>query len=626
VLRAILIALIFVLPTAVLFPQQDVFVSPFGSDSLGTGSAGSPFRTVTRALLVAVNPGDQVVIAAGSYAPADGELFPFVLGDGVSLIGPPGATATLDGTGVFTPIIVVASSAATTRIQNLRVRGAGNVFEIFGNPADLVIRDCTILDGNRGINHDFVGDAAGLTVERCTFLNLRDYGIFWKANAGAPGTHRMTVRDCILVGEELSASGIEFNGVGDVTFLLDIYRNRVEKFSVGLSLILAVTSTEAVIQGTIASNSLVDNDDHGLVCNLSASGAQASGIVMDAEVRDNNLSKNNDHGGSFSLSASGSEATVFLTSLFQGNTVRKNGKSGLFFVESATNGGSCVTAPDLGGGASGSTGGNTLVLNDDEYATGAEYDLRVEADDGISARDNWWVVLTDEEVLLQGLPFLESQFERHIFHFPDTPTSGLVDISGYYLGSLQFDPSPERVVGDGQHPVTLTARPGSAFSTGAGVEPTVLTVEDTTILKFTVTPDGRTLTFTMPVIQKVGGGAVSVRLEHPAGHEGQTTLAVLGDVAGRLDCFVATAAFGNPMAEEVQILRLWRDRFLARSAVGRCLIRAYYAGSPPLARFIARSESRRAGARMLLKPVLELVRLQLFLAGRSAPGSTGSRG
>ncbi len=612
-LRATLIALTFVSLAADGFTQQDVFVSSFGSDSLGTGAADLPFRTVTRALSVAINPGDQIIVAAGAYRPADGELFPLVLGNGVSLVGPASGTATLDGTGVFTPIIVVGSNSANTRIQNLRVRGAGNVFEIFGNPLDLVISGCTILDGRRGINHDFAGNDAALTVERCTFLNLQEYGVLWKANAGSPGTHQVVIRHCVLVGENFSLSGIELNGSGDVTFALDIAENRVENFSVGLSLISAVNSSEGAILGAIEGNSFVNNDSSGLVCTLSATGAQASEIVMDVMLRGNSLSKNDDHGGIFSLSATGSEASVILNSSFQGNTIRKNKKSGLYFVESSTSGGSCITMPDLGGGVSGSTGGNTLVLNDDEYTTGAEYDLRVEADEDIAAQNNWWVVLTDAEVLLLGLPFLESQFERRIFHFNDTPTSGLVDISGYYLGALQFDPNPARIVGDGQHPITLTARPGSAFSHGAGVEPTALTVNQTAVFVFTVTPDGRTLTFTMPDFRRIGGGAAAVLVQHPAGHEGATSLSVLGEAAGHLNCFVATAAFGDPLAEEIQVLRLWRDRFLARSAVGRWFIRGYYAGSPPLAEFIARSESRRAWARRFLKPVVLAVRLHLSL-------------
>ncbi len=615
--RSTLIALLLASLASGAAAQQDVYVSTLGSDSSGNGSMAAPFRTVTRALSVALNPGDQIIIAAGSYRPSDGELFPLLIGDGVSLIGPAVGTATIDGTGVFTPIVVVGSNALTTRVESLRLHGAGNVFEVFGNPADLIIRDCTIQDGMRGINHDFVGSAASLTVERCTFLNLQAYGIFWSANAGSPGTHRITIRDCALLGKSAATSGIELDGAGDVTFAIEITGNRIEKYTTGLNLAMLLNSSEGAVHGLVEGNSITGSNASGLSCTLAASGAQASTILMDALFRGNSLSKNDDHGGVFNFSATGAAAQVIFSSPFQGNTIRKNKKSGLYFRATPTNGGSCTTVPDLGGGTSGSTGGNTFELNDDSYSLGAEFDLRVESADPISARNNWWTVLTDDEVRLLNLADLEAQFERHVFHFTDSPSSGLVDYSGYYLGDLHFDPSPRSVVADGQHAVTLTARAGSAFSAGDGVTPTALTVEKTPVLSFEVGPDGRTLTFLMPDYHLIGGGGAKVQVEHPAGHAGNATVGVEGTASGRLSCFIATAAFGDPMAEELQYLRLWRDRCLAQSACGRWFIRTYYACSPPVARFIARSDARRAAVRVLLRPVIWAARLQLRLTGES---------
>lgn len=54
-------------------------------------------------------------------------------------------------------------------------------------------------------------------------------------------------------------------------------------------------------------------------------------------------------------------------------------------------------------------------------------------------------------------------------------------------------------------------------------------------------------------------------------------------------CFVATAACGDPFAPEVIALTAFRDDVLSRSAIGRILIRVYYAVSPPIAGVIARS-------------------------------------
>jgi len=78
-------------------------------------------------------------------------------------------------------------------------------------------------------------------------------------------------------------------------------------------------------------------------------------------------------------------------------------------------------------------------------------------------------------------------------------------------------------------------------------------------------------------------------------------------------CFVATAAFGSPLAAEVITLRAARDRLLASSRLGRALIRLYYAASPPLARLIARDDALRAAARALLEPGVKLARAALAL-------------
>ncbi len=68
-------------------------------------------------------------------------------------------------------------------------------------------------------------------------------------------------------------------------------------------------------------------------------------------------------------------------------------------------------------------------------------------------------------------------------------------------------------------------------------------------------------------------------------------------------CFIATAAYGTPMARQLAGLRALRDRLLLTNPLGRLAVAAYYAMSPPIARAIASDERLRAGARKLLGPL-----------------------
>jgi hypothetical protein len=75
-------------------------------------------------------------------------------------------------------------------------------------------------------------------------------------------------------------------------------------------------------------------------------------------------------------------------------------------------------------------------------------------------------------------------------------------------------------------------------------------------------------------------------------------------------CFIATACFGSPNAHQVVVLRAFRDRYLMRRRMGRWFVDAYYATSPPLARFLARHERCRTAVRVLfVAPVAALVRM-----------------
>lgn len=72
-------------------------------------------------------------------------------------------------------------------------------------------------------------------------------------------------------------------------------------------------------------------------------------------------------------------------------------------------------------------------------------------------------------------------------------------------------------------------------------------------------------------------------------------------------CFIATAAYGHPLADEIHALRSWRDNTLRRSLMGRYLVALYYRVSPPVASLVKRSPKARAACRWVISKILLII-------------------
>ncbi len=109
-------------------------------------------------------------------------------------------------------------------------------------------------------------------------------------------------------------------------------------------------------------------------------------------------------------------------------------------------------------------------------------------------------------------------------------------------------------------------------------------------------PSGERFRHRRPSVSKIGNSAsASIKDENLSSSKG--------------GCFIATAAYGSSLANEVVLLSRFRDDVLLRSKLGALFVAFYYKVSPPLASLIARGELLRAATRRLfLAPLLKLLK------------------
>jgi hypothetical protein len=77
-------------------------------------------------------------------------------------------------------------------------------------------------------------------------------------------------------------------------------------------------------------------------------------------------------------------------------------------------------------------------------------------------------------------------------------------------------------------------------------------------------------------------------------------------------CFVATAAYGSVMANDISMLRHARDSLLRSTVLGELAVATYYTFGPAAAAVIGESDLLRASARAILAPIIAMVRRVSF--------------
>jgi hypothetical protein len=105
----------------------------------------------------------------------------------------------------------------------------------------------------------------------------------------------------------------------------------------------------------------------------------------------------------------------------------------------------------------------------------------------------------------------------------------------------------------------------------------------------------------------MGDPAMTLPVEISSGNPGP----VAAGGGGGGGCFVATAAYGSFLDGHVGSLRAFRDQWLLRGPIGKYLVKAYYATSPPAAGWIKDHEHIRVLTRIALVPLVAIAQLAL---------------
>lgn len=166
--------------------------------------------------------------------------------------------------------------------------------------------------------------------------------------------------------------------------------------------------------------------------------------------------------------------------------------------------------------------------------------------------------------------------------------------------------TPEQKTIDAGEEVALTT------SFAGGVGPWTIAWSNGSTDSATSVKPTTTTTYSVTISDSLGQrttktAVVTVRAAAPTDPTTQPTTDPTEIIPG-VSCFVATAAYGSTMANDVCVLRTFRDECLMTNVAGQKFVAAYYRLSPAVANVIARDASLRSASRAMLMPIVWTVK------------------
>jgi len=444
-----------------------------------------------------------------------------------------------------------------------------------------------------------------------------DFHLFAETSVSATGSYLVennTVRNVGHSGIRFRVSATQTNGLvrADVT----IRNNTLDVCGfAGLEMIQSGSDTAlAEILGTIEFNTFTDLQN-GIFTRLT--GTSTATAFFHPVIRYNCIAGGVD-GMFFTLEQSETGMIDFAPKVY-GNVFLGNSGDDVRLSSSISSDSLVTFRPDFGGGAG--QVGMELGLNifegkDPGPGPGGNFDFDFSIFSpgfGVPAMGNWWGT------------FDPATIERDVQHSVDNPALGTVDFGGFLNPTLKLKSSQKTIKKTGGERVTMTAGKRSAFFAKAGNKTFAATLNGIPVINPVISPDHTKITFTTPDLTTappLRGTSVDdafFELFLPGGTVSgffifTFTLALTGGTPFNPRCFLTTAAYGDRYAPEIGMFRRWRDESLAGNPVGRGLVKAYYAASPPLAEFVVAHPPLRAVSRAILAPVLGAVRLWMDAA------------